>query len=199
MGLSLPQLKSHLWNCAEILRGSAVDRTDWKAYILPLQFFKRICDVCLISAPASRLCRAVTQLREQNQRFAQSPKIRDVISIRSGVPGSSTGSHGMRSASTVLAKSPDRVPCGRSSRSSPIFPLSLRQECTFFCRSARAATRALSQSRSSGDEAAGRHPGGCPSGRDGHEVRPLPSNPRAGRFEGPGAAPASCAFRWMKS
>lgn len=38
-------LKSHLWNCAEILRGSAVDRTDWKAYILPLLFFKRICDV----------------------------------------------------------------------------------------------------------------------------------------------------------
>jgi type I restriction enzyme M protein len=38
-------LKSHLWNCAEILRGSAVDRTDWKAFILPLLFFKRICDV----------------------------------------------------------------------------------------------------------------------------------------------------------
>ena len=26
--LTLQQLKSHLWNCAEILRGSAVDRTD---------------------------------------------------------------------------------------------------------------------------------------------------------------------------
>ncbi|MHC4089799.1 MAG: type I restriction-modification system subunit M [Planctomycetota bacterium] len=45
MGLDLQQLKSHLWNCAEILRGSAVDRTDWKAYILPLLFFKRISDV----------------------------------------------------------------------------------------------------------------------------------------------------------
>jgi type I restriction enzyme M protein len=44
-GLPLSELKSHLWNCAEILRGSAVDRTDWKAYILPLLFFKRICDV----------------------------------------------------------------------------------------------------------------------------------------------------------
>ena len=43
--LTLPALKVHLWNCAEILRGSAVDRTDWKAYILPLLFFKRICDV----------------------------------------------------------------------------------------------------------------------------------------------------------
>lgn len=45
MALTLQELKKHLWNCAEILRGSAVDRTDWKAYILPLLFFKRICDV----------------------------------------------------------------------------------------------------------------------------------------------------------
>ena len=43
--MSASELKSRLWNCAEILRGSAVDRTDWKAYILPLLFFKRICDV----------------------------------------------------------------------------------------------------------------------------------------------------------
>jgi type I restriction enzyme M protein len=45
MPLTLQDLKSHLWDCAEILRGSAVDRTDWKAYILPLLFFKRISDV----------------------------------------------------------------------------------------------------------------------------------------------------------
>lgn len=45
MALTLQDLKSRLWNCAEILRGSAVDRTDWKAYILPLLFFKRISDV----------------------------------------------------------------------------------------------------------------------------------------------------------
>ena len=38
-------MKQRLWACAEVLRGSAVDRTDWKAYILPLVFFKRICDV----------------------------------------------------------------------------------------------------------------------------------------------------------
>lgn len=38
-------LRSQLWACADILRGSAVDRTDWKAYILPLLFFKRLCDV----------------------------------------------------------------------------------------------------------------------------------------------------------
>jgi len=45
MTVTAQQLKSHLWNCAEILRGSAVDRTDWKAYILPLLFFKRLSDV----------------------------------------------------------------------------------------------------------------------------------------------------------
>jgi type I restriction enzyme M protein len=38
-------LKSALWEAANTLRGSAVDRTDWKGYILPLLFFKRICDV----------------------------------------------------------------------------------------------------------------------------------------------------------
>lgn len=43
--IDLQGLKSHLWNCANILRGSAVDRTDWKGYILPLLFFKRISDV----------------------------------------------------------------------------------------------------------------------------------------------------------
>ena len=36
----------HLWEAANILRGSAIDRTDWKGYILPLLFFKRISDVC---------------------------------------------------------------------------------------------------------------------------------------------------------
>jgi len=44
-GLSLGELESHLWEAANILRGSPVDRTDWKSFILPLLFFKRICDV----------------------------------------------------------------------------------------------------------------------------------------------------------
>ena len=43
--MSAADLKAQLWNCAQILRGSAVARTDWKAYILPLLFFKRISDV----------------------------------------------------------------------------------------------------------------------------------------------------------
>lgn len=45
MTLNLQELKSSLWDAANTLRGSAVDRTDWKGYILPLLFFKRICDV----------------------------------------------------------------------------------------------------------------------------------------------------------
>ena len=43
--LTLSDLESHLWKAANILRGSPVDRTDWKSYILPLLFYKRICDV----------------------------------------------------------------------------------------------------------------------------------------------------------
>jgi type I restriction enzyme M protein len=43
--ITLAHLESHLWEAANILRGSPVDRTDWKSYILPLLFFKRICDV----------------------------------------------------------------------------------------------------------------------------------------------------------
>ena len=45
MSVDVLQLKSALWDAANTLRGSAVDRTDWKGYILPLLFFKRISDV----------------------------------------------------------------------------------------------------------------------------------------------------------
>ena len=44
-GNGASQLKSAVWDAANTLRGSAVDRTDWKGYILPLLFFKRISDV----------------------------------------------------------------------------------------------------------------------------------------------------------
>jgi type I restriction enzyme M protein len=43
--ITFEDLKSALWAAANTLRGSAVDRTDWKGYILPLLFFKRISDV----------------------------------------------------------------------------------------------------------------------------------------------------------
>ena len=42
--VTLSQLESHLWESANILRGP-VDAADFKTYIFPLLFFKRICDV----------------------------------------------------------------------------------------------------------------------------------------------------------
>lgn len=42
--LELPQLESHLWEAANIVRGP-VDAADFKTYIFPLLFFKRISDV----------------------------------------------------------------------------------------------------------------------------------------------------------
>lgn len=42
--VTLNQLESHLWEAANILRGS-VDAADFKTYVFPLLFFKRISDV----------------------------------------------------------------------------------------------------------------------------------------------------------
>jgi type I restriction enzyme M protein len=42
--MNLSQLESHLWESANILRGP-VDAADFKTYIFPLLFFKRISDV----------------------------------------------------------------------------------------------------------------------------------------------------------
>lgn len=42
--ITLGQLEAHLWESANILRGP-VDAADFKTYIFPLLFFKRICDV----------------------------------------------------------------------------------------------------------------------------------------------------------
>ena len=44
MTISLSQLESHLWEAANILRGP-VDAADFKSYVFPLLFFKRISDV----------------------------------------------------------------------------------------------------------------------------------------------------------
>ena len=43
-GLPLSQLESHLWEAANILRGP-VDAADFKTYVFPLLFFKRLSDV----------------------------------------------------------------------------------------------------------------------------------------------------------
>ena len=42
--VTLGQLESHLWEAANILRGP-VDAADFKTYVFPLLFFKRISDV----------------------------------------------------------------------------------------------------------------------------------------------------------
>ncbi|MCL4559878.1 MAG: type I restriction-modification system subunit M [Chloroflexi bacterium] len=42
--VDLSKLESHIWEAANILRGP-VDAADFKTYIFPLLFFKRICDV----------------------------------------------------------------------------------------------------------------------------------------------------------
>ena len=44
MSITLAQLESHLWESANILRGP-VDAADFKSYVFPLLFFKRISDV----------------------------------------------------------------------------------------------------------------------------------------------------------
>jgi type I restriction enzyme M protein len=44
MSFTLSQLESHLWESANILRGP-VDAADFKSYVFPLLFFKRISDV----------------------------------------------------------------------------------------------------------------------------------------------------------
>lgn len=43
-GLTLPELEQYLARAADLLRGS-IDQADFKAYIFPLMFFKRISDV----------------------------------------------------------------------------------------------------------------------------------------------------------
>src|SRR3954467_11646416 len=44
--ITLPELEQYLAKAADILRGS-IDQADFKAYIFPLLFFKRISDVYL--------------------------------------------------------------------------------------------------------------------------------------------------------
>ena len=44
VSITLSQLESHLWEAANILRGP-VDAADFKTYVFPLLFFKRISDV----------------------------------------------------------------------------------------------------------------------------------------------------------
>lgn len=58
--LSLPQLESHLWQAAQLLRGS-VDSGDFKHYILALLFYKRLCDVWDEAQASSRASYEISQ------------------------------------------------------------------------------------------------------------------------------------------
>ena len=42
--LALAELERYLWGAAEYLRGN-IDPSDYKQFIFPLLYFKRICDV----------------------------------------------------------------------------------------------------------------------------------------------------------
>ena len=42
--INLNDLESHLWHAAHIITGP-IDASDYKTYIFPILFFKRICDV----------------------------------------------------------------------------------------------------------------------------------------------------------
>ena len=42
--LDLKDLETHLWEAAHIITGP-IDASDYKTYIFPILFFKRICDV----------------------------------------------------------------------------------------------------------------------------------------------------------
>ncbi len=42
--ITLDQLESYLWGAATLLRG-LIDAGDYKQYIFPLVFHKRLCDV----------------------------------------------------------------------------------------------------------------------------------------------------------
>src|SRR3954463_14525008 len=42
--VTLSELEAHLWESANILRGP-IDQADFKSYVFPLLFLKRICDV----------------------------------------------------------------------------------------------------------------------------------------------------------
>ena len=42
--INLRDLEAHLWHAAHIITGP-IDASDYKTYIFPILFFKRICDV----------------------------------------------------------------------------------------------------------------------------------------------------------
>lgn len=64
---SLSELENHLWEAANILRGP-VDAADFKTYIFPLLFFKRISDVY------DEELAAALQESDDDQEYARLPE-----------------------------------------------------------------------------------------------------------------------------
>ena len=87
--INLSQLESHLWEAANILRGP-VDAADFKTYVFPLLFFKRISDVHDEEHQAALETYAGDEesaLFPENYRF-QIPKVchwRDIRKVTSNV------------------------------------------------------------------------------------------------------------------
>lgn len=75
--ITLSQLESHLWESANILRGP-VDAADFKTYIFPLLFFKRICDVW---APRTTPSRQVEALIERRQAHPPNLRLHNLLAI----------------------------------------------------------------------------------------------------------------------
>ena len=75
--VTLQQLKPYLWNSANYLRNK-IDAGDYKSYIFPLMFYKRICDVydeeyqTSLSESNGDVSYALSPI---NHRFSRSQKI----------------------------------------------------------------------------------------------------------------------------
>ena len=76
MSLSLPDLDSHLFKCADIIR-DAVDPTDYKEFILPLVYYKAISDEY-----EKQYKRNVDKYGDEN--LARRPKLYDVPVVPEG-------------------------------------------------------------------------------------------------------------------
>jgi hypothetical protein len=61
--ITLSQLESHLWEAANTLRGP-VDAADFKTYIFPLLFFKRISDAVHTDKRGAQHRRAIGPTRQ---------------------------------------------------------------------------------------------------------------------------------------
>lgn len=72
MSLTLDELESHLFKCADIIR-DAVDSTDYKDYILPLVYYKTISDNFEVQFEQ--------YVEEYGEEYARRPNLYDVPNV----------------------------------------------------------------------------------------------------------------------